>query len=266
MSASGPFAALADAAASARPRVALILGSGLASFAERLKIVQTIPFLDVPGLPPASVAGHRGCVSLAEFGAQSVLVFEGRLHYYEGHPWRTVTLLVRIAAYLGARVLVLTNAAGGIRDDLDPGSLMAITDHIDWTQTCPWRVSRTRPTPYSQALLQLLQTAASKTGIDLRAGVYAAVTGPCYETPAEIRALRQCGADALGMSTAREIEAGVQAGMECCAMSCITNRAAGLSSGPITHDEVLAAAQARGNALADLLQAFVALQGKMDKH
>jgi purine-nucleoside phosphorylase len=265
MSDSSPFDALVRAADRQRPHVALVLGSGIAGLAERLKIIQSAAFVDVPGLPPASVSGHKGCLTLAECGDQAVLLIEGRLHFYEGYPWLTVTLPVRTAALLGARVLVLTNAAGGTRADLSAGSLMAITDHIDWTRAYAWRapgpggVGEARPSPYSSRLLELLRAASTKAGIDLRTGVYAAVTGPCYETPAEIRALRQIGADAVGMSTAREIEAGTQAGMECCAISCITNRAAGLSAGPITHDDVLAAARAHGAALADLLQAFLAL-------
>jgi purine-nucleoside phosphorylase len=266
MSAPSPFAALASIAGSVCPRVALVLGSGMSGMADRLKPIETVPFVDIPGLPAASVTGHKGCLKLAKCADQAVLVFEGRLHYYEGHPWRTVTLPVRTAAFLGARVLVLTNTAGGIRDDLDAGSLMAVTNHIDWTRANAWRAPgpecEARTSPYSARLLQLLMTAARETGVDLRAGVYAAVTGPCYETPAEIRALRLCRADAVGMSTAREIEAGAQAGMECCAVSCITNRAAGLSGGPIMHDDVLASARARAEVLADLLEAFLRLLAK----
>ena len=268
MNGSGSFSALVSAAGSLRPQLAQVLGSGMGGLAQRLKPIQSIPFVDVPGLPAAAVAGHKGCLTLAKCGGQAVLLFEGRLHYYEGHPWRTLTLPVRTAAFLGARVLVLTNAAGGIRDNLGADSLMAIEDHIDWTRAYCWRtpgpggLGEARPSPYSPRLLHLLMTAAQETGVDLCVGVYAAVIGPCYETPAEIRALKQCGADAVGMSTAREIEAGASVGMECCAISCITNRAAGLSAGPITHDEVLASARARGEAVADLLEAFLHVLGQ----
>jgi purine-nucleoside phosphorylase len=192
-----------------------------------------------------------------------VLVFEGRLHFYEGHAWRSVVLPVQTAAFLGARVLVLTNAAGGIHDDLAPGSLMAIRDHIEWTRPCWWRhpgpggLGAARPSPYSPRLSALLQQAAGSLNLKLHTGIYAAVTGPSYETPAEVRALKKCGADAVGMSTAREVQAGADKGMECAAVSCITNRAAGLNIGPIHHGEVLTTAAEQGERLADLLEAFL---------
>jgi purine-nucleoside phosphorylase len=168
-----------------------------------------------------------------------------------------------IAAFVDARVLLLTNAAGGIRDDLVPGSLMAIRDHFEWTRGYCWRrpgpggVGPARPSPYAARLLQLLQTATEDLEVAVHAGVYAAVTGPCYETPAEIRALRTCGADAVGMSTAREVDAAHAAGLECAAISCITNRAAGLGSGPINHEEVLSTASARCDQLARLIGRFL---------
>jgi purine-nucleoside phosphorylase len=211
------------------------------------------------------VEGHRGRVSLGEWAGKRVLVFEGRLHYYEGHPWERVVLPVRTAASLGARVLLLTNAAGGIHEALGPGSLMAIRDHIEWTRPYAWRLpgpggtGPARASPYAGRLLDLLARAAGPVGIELRQGIYAAVTGPCYETPAEIRALRACGAGAVGMSTAREIQAGCEAGMECAAVSCITNRAAGLSAGPLDHKEVLLTAAAQSERLVDLLGTFLRL-------
>jgi purine-nucleoside phosphorylase len=211
------------------------------------------------------VAGHHGRLMLGSWAGRRVLVFAGRLHYYEGHPWERVVLPVRTAASLGARVLVVTNAAGGIGDALGPGSLLALRDHIDWTRPYCWRqpgpggLGPARPSPYSPRLLELLARAAKARGLDLPQGAYAAVTGPSYETPAEIRALKRCGADAVGMSTAREVEAGREEGMECAGLSCITNRAAGLSAGPVHHGEVLAAAAAAGGRLADLLEQFLQL-------
>jgi purine-nucleoside phosphorylase len=199
------------------------------------------------------VAGHGGRLTLGDWAGKRVLIFEGRLHYYEGHPWRIVTQAVQIAQFLGARNLLLTNAAGGIHDALAPGSLLAIRDHLEWTRPACWR-SGPRPSPYSPRLLQVLTEAAGEIGFTLPRGVYAAVTGPCYETPAEIRALKIWGADAVGMSTAREIQAGCDLGMECAAVSCITNRAAGLSTTPINHEEVLTTAAAQSQRLADLLE------------
>src|SRR5205807_2648827 len=168
----------------------------------------------------------------------------------------TVVAPVQIAFSLGARMLVQTNAAGGIHDALQSGSLMVIRDHIELTRPYCWRRSGTdmpkpaRPSSYTSRLIGTLLDAARERGLDCHTGVYAAVTGPCYETPAEIRALRNWGADAVGMSTAREAQQAFDLGMECAAVSLITNRAAGLSSRPINHEEVLAMGKAGGMKLA----------------
>jgi purine-nucleoside phosphorylase len=249
------FAAFADAARAARPEVALILGSGMGPVAQRLRGTCAIPFAEVPEMPAAGVAGHRGRLTLGEWAGRNVLVFEGRVHFYEGHTWRAVTAPVRAAAFLGVRAVVLTNAAGGIHNDLVPGSLMAIRDHISWTRPyCGHSTGSPPPSPYSPRLLRLLDELAAAAGIALPSGVYAMVTGPCYETPAEIRALRACGADAVGMSTAPEVQAGADAGLECAAVSCITNRAAGLGDGPLNHEEVLTTAAQQSERLANLLE------------
>jgi purine-nucleoside phosphorylase len=259
------YPSLTAAARQAPPDVALVLGSGMGGVARGLRQACSVSFADVPGLGEASVEGHRGRVALGEWAGKRVLVFEGRLHYYEGHSWASVVLPVQTAASLGARVLLLTNAAGGIHEALAPGSLMAIRDHIEWTRPYGWRLpgpgglGLPRPSPYAARLLNLLAQSANALGMELHQGIYAAVTGPSYETPAEIRALRACGADAVGMSTAREIQAGCDAGMECAALSCITNRAAGLSTGPLNHKEVLMTAAAQAERLADLLEGFLGL-------
>jgi purine-nucleoside phosphorylase len=253
-----PFAALAEEARRAAPEVAVVLGSGLGDAARRVQPLRAVPFGEVPGLADPSVAGHTGRLTLGGWAGRRVLVFEGRLHYYEGHPWASVVRPVLTAGALGARVLVVTNAAGGIHDALAPGSLLALADHIDWTRPYGWRQpGPARPSPYSPRLREALARAAADLRLGLREGVYAAVTGPSYETPAEIRALRACGADAVGMSTAREVEAAFEQGMECAGLSCITNRAAGLSAGPIHHGEVLTTAAALGARLADLLERFL---------
>jgi purine-nucleoside phosphorylase len=258
------FAALAEAARSAPPDVAVVLGSGMGPVSRRLRPRQSSSFAEVPGLSASSVPGHTGRLSLGDWAGRRVLLFEGRLHRYEGHPWESVTRPVEVAHALGARVLLLTNAAGGIHDALVPGSLMALRDHIEWTRPYCWRlpgpggVGPVRPSPYAPHLRELLATVARERGITLHEGVYGAVTGPCYETPAEIRALRACGADAVGMSTAREAQAAADAGMACAAVSCITNRAAGLGSGPLTHEEVLTTAAAQAERLADLVEGFIA--------
>ncbi len=259
------FSSIVDRTRALPLDVAIVLGSGMSGVAERCRTTSRLPFAQVPGLTETSVVGHAGCLTVAEWGGKQVLLFEGRLHHYEGHAWRSVTEPIHIAHFLGARILLLTNAAGGIHDALAPGSLMAIGDHIEWTRPYCWRHSgcpsvvrdSARPLPYSSRLLQLLIETARGLGFDLPPGVYGAVTGPCYETPAEIRALKKWGADAVGMSTAREIEAGRELGMECAAVSCITNRAAGLCSGPINHEEVLSTAAAQAERLSDLLEGWL---------
>jgi purine-nucleoside phosphorylase len=284
------FSTIVDHTRALPAEVAIVLGSGMNGVAERCRTISRLPFAQVPGLTETSVVGHAGCLTVAEWGGKQVLLFEGRLHHYEGHPWRSVTEPIHIAHFLGARILLLTNAAGGIHDALAPGSLMAIRDHIEWTRPYCWShsgcpsvvraaggVARSflpfaqraegragegerdsaRPLPYSPRLLQILIETARGLRFDLPSGVYGAVTGPCYETPAEIRALKNCGADAVGMSTAREIEAGHELGMECAAVSCITNRAAGLGTGPINHEEVLSMAAAQAERLSKLLEGWL---------
>jgi purine-nucleoside phosphorylase len=262
---SAAFDELTGHAARHRPDAAVVLGSGMGPVASRVRPVAAVPFHEVPGLSASTVAGHSGRLTLGDWAGKRVLLFEGRLHYYEGHPWDRVVQPVRVAGQLGAPVLLLTNAAGGIADALGPGSLMAIRDHVEWTRPSCWRLpgpgglGGPRPSPYSERLIGLLSEAARTAGVTLHAGIYAALTGPCYETPAEIRALRAWGADAVGMSTAREAQAGCDLGLEVAAVSCVTNKAAGLSAGPLDHKEVLATAAAQAERLANLFEAVLGL-------
>jgi purine-nucleoside phosphorylase len=265
MQPSSRFADLADSCRRSPPGVVLVLGSGMGSIVQQMTVTIRVPFAEGPGLPSASVHGHRGCLTLGEWSGRRVLLFEGRLHRYEGHPWELVTRPIRLAAELGARVAVLTNAAGGIADGLQPGNLMALGDHLEWTYPACWRrpgpggLGGARPSPYSGRLLECLGRAADAAGLALPRGVYAHLTGPCYETPAEIRALKAWGADAVGMSTAREVQAGVGAGLECAAVSLITNKAAGLSAGALSHEEVLAAGASGAARVGELLTRLLAL-------
>ena len=258
---SHPYRELLEVCRRRPPRVALVLGSGLGDLADHFDCDIAVPFGAVPEMVPTTIDGHKGEVHVGTWTGQRVLLFIGRLHFYEGHPWRQIEEPVAIARELGAEVLFLTNAAGGIRDDLGPGSLMPIRDHLDWTRTFPWRQSGpgNRAGPYSARLLDVLGRAASAMDLAPVPGVYAQVTGPCYETPAEIRALRSCGADVVGMSTCREISRGHALGMECAALSCITNRAAGLADGPIHHDEVVATGRRVRQRLAQLVEGFLRL-------
>jgi purine-nucleoside phosphorylase len=244
--------------------VGLVLGSGVGPVTDRITSVAAIPFGDVPGLVPTTVAGHKGQIILGDFAGRPVLVFTGRLHFYEGHPWARVVRPIEIAADLGAEVLVLTNASGGINDALQPGSLLALTDHIEWNRPYPWRcpgpggLGGERPSPYSVRLVDELAHAAAAADVPLNRGIYLSVTGPNYETPSEIRAMREIGADAVGMSTTREALRGAELGLEVAAISCVANRAAGLSGGPLSHKEVLQVVSKASANLADLLTAFVA--------
>jgi purine-nucleoside phosphorylase len=244
----------------ASPGLAIILGSGLSAAARRLQPICSLPFSQIPGLCRPSVDGHEGRLMLGNWMGKKVLVKEGRLHFYEGHSWQTVCWPMRVIHSLGAKLLLATNAAGGIHPSLGPGSLMVIRDHLDWTRPhCkPADTAASRPSSYSTRLMDFLQQTAVSCGMALRSGCYAAVIGPNYETPAEIRALAKCGADAVGMSTAREIEAACELGLKCAAISCITNRAAGLADGTvITHLDVLRTAAASCEQLANLIEAFI---------
>ncbi len=235
------------------PEVLVVLGSGIGPLVRRVKVEAALGFADVPGLTAATVEGHRGRFHLGTWAGRKVLVAEGRLHYFEGHSWQTVVRPIQFAVSLGVRLLVLTNASGGIRADLGPGSLLPLRDQVEWNVPLPWR-QPPAPSPYSPRLLARLVEAGGASP----PGIYAAVTGPCYETPAEVRALRSVGADAVGMSTSREARAAVEAGLECAAVSLVTNRAAGLGEGTLNHEEVLAAARHAADRLADLLERFLA--------
>ncbi len=222
------FRSFQDAARAQAPGVAIVLGSGLGAVVERVRPAAEVRFADIPGFAAPTVHGHGGRAVLGEWAGARVLVFQGRMHFYEGHSWERATAPIRLAADLGAKLLILTNAAGGIHDALDPGDLMAIRGHLALLNADAWKAPRIA-TPYSARLVERM---------NLFAGVYAALTGPTYETPAEIRALRAMGADTVGMSTAREAEAGAALGLEVAAISCITNKAAGLSAGALDHAEV----------------------------
>lgn len=238
------------------PDTVLVLGSGLGSAdlgPERVRV----SYADVPGFPKPRVPGHPGVLSLV--GRTAVL--RGRVHYYEGHSLAEVVEPILRLARLGARRLILTNAAGGIAPGLAPGDLMGIRDHLNLMGANPLRggphfTDLTRV--YDPELLKRAARAARSLGFRLKTGVYAAVQGPSYETPAEVRMLRRLGADAVGMSTVPEAIAGAHAGMAVLALSLITNRAAGAGR-PVSHAEVLERARRSGARTAELLRAL--LQG-----
>jgi purine-nucleoside phosphorylase len=254
------FAEFERAARPLAPRAAVVLGSGLGDAASAFRETASVAFANIPGLVPTAVLGHTGRLAVGLWEDVPTLLFHGRLHFYEGHPREVVVGPVRVAAELGARRLVLTNAAGGIHPSLGPGSLMAIRAHIRLVGPQAWR-DLPRGTSvveaYSQRLNRLMCEHESAAGRQLPAGIYAALTGPCYETPAEIRALAACGADAVGMSTALEAEAAAELGLEVAAISCVTNKAAGLGSNSLSHTEVLANARIAVERLAGVMGRLV---------
>ncbi|MCS7044868.1 MAG: purine-nucleoside phosphorylase [Gemmataceae bacterium] len=262
---SADYAALRAALDERKPRLALILGSGLGELDRRLHDAIALPYAQVPGLIDVGVVGHKGRLIVGRWGAACVVAFSGRTHYYEGHGWHQTAAPVVLAWSLGVSDLLVTNAAGGIRDDLVPGSLMLVADHLECTRPYWWRepgpggLGGPRPSPYDPGWRHCFRAAAAAGGMALAEGVYAQVTGPCYETKAEVRALRRLGADAVGMSTAHEVRTAHELGLRCAAISCITNRAAGLAGGPIHHDEVLDAAANLRARLGQLLDAAIGL-------
>ena len=233
---------------SAEPTVGMILGSGLGDFADTLENRQVIPFTDIPDFPATTVPGHTGAFVFGTRHGKSVVCLQGRLHYYEGHPMSVLTIPVRVMAKLGVKILVLTNAAGGVNKDYRPGDLMLITDHINFSGSNPLiGVHEEDFGPrfpdvtdlYSANLRLKVKLAAVEAGIGLRQGVYMMFSGPSYETPAEIRMARILGADAVGMSTVPEAIVAAQCGIKCLGISCITNLAAGVSPNKLSHEEVM---------------------------
>ncbi len=251
------------------PALGVVLGSGLGSWAERLDGCSRLAYADIPDMPVTSVAGHAGHLCLGKSGGVRVACLQGRVHGYEGHPTSRVVFGARLLAALGCRTVLLTNAAGGIRADLSPGSLMLLTDHINLTGQNPlvgWPEGAPpafidMTVAYDRELRDAALAAAASLGISLASGVYAALLGPSYETPAEIRMLRALGADAVGMSTALEVIALRERGVRVGAVSCITNAAAGLSGAPLSHSEVQETAARSRQQFESLLDAWIARSG-----
>jgi purine-nucleoside phosphorylase len=250
-----------------RPTLAIVLGSGFHHVLSELRVEAEISYSRLPGFPPVGVSGHAGQLLVGRLGGTPVMVLSGRAHYYEGHPMERVTFAVRALAAYGIRDLLLTNAAGGVNRMFRPGDFMVLTDHINLMGVNPLRgaplpglprfVDLTRA--YDEGLRRLLRRAGAKCGVALRAGIYLAVCGPSYETPAEIRAFARLGADAVGMSTVPEAIAARQCGMNVAAVSCITNLAAGRSRHTLSHAEVLETAERVKNVAAQMLKNFAKL-------
>ena len=230
-----------------KPEIALILGSGLGDYADTMEVVETLDYHDIEGFPVSTVPGHKGRFVFGYAGGVPIVAMQGRVHFYEGYKPQDVVLPIRLMKLMGAKVLFLTNAAGGINRSFNAGDFMLITDQISMSVPSPLIGENIdelgvrfpdMSEVYSRRLRKIIENSAVTAGVPLRRGVYIQTTGPQYETPAEIRAYERLGADAVGMSTAIEAIAARHAGMEICGISCISHLAAGISVNPLTHAEV----------------------------
>jgi len=250
-----------------KPEVAIIVGSGLGGVTGNIAKPITIPYAEIPNFPQSKVAGHAGEMVFGELAGKRILVLSGRFHLYEGRSLEEVVFPVHVVDALGVKVLLVTNAAGGINPVFNPGDLMLIEDHINHLGVNPLIEFRENgeikfldmTQAYSSRLREKLDAAAEKAQITLRRGVYLATTGPSYETPAEVKTFAWWGADAVGMSTVPEVILARYHNIEVAGISCITNLAAGISSKKLSHDEVLEVGKASQAKLAKLLGEFLSL-------
>ncbi len=245
----------------ATPVCGIVLGSGLGGLADRIEVAVRIPFSHVPGFPTATVAGHAGQLIVGTLAGRPVVLLAGRFHMYEGHDAALAAFPVRVLHALGAPVYLASNAAGGVRRTLSPGDLMVIADHLNFMFRNPLfgpvesgdERFPDMSEPYDRALRALLHAVGAELNVPLHDGVYGGLLGPTYETPAEVRMLERMGIDAVGMSTVPEVIVARAIGMRVAAVSCITNKAAGLSPEPLSHAEVMEA----GRSVAPKFEALV---------
>jgi purine-nucleoside phosphorylase len=254
-----------------RPKLAIVLGSGFHHVLSELRVVKKISYADIPGFPKPTVSGHAGELYFGYLGKTPVMVLSGRAHFYEGHAMERVTFATRTLAAFGITDLLLTNAAGGINKKFRAGDFMVLTDHINLMGANPLRGVAVPGLPrfvdlteaYDKNLRELLFRAGKISKLKLQRGVYLAVSGPSYETPAEIRAFATLGADAVGMSTVPEAIVARQHGLRVAAVSCITNLAAGISKEKLSHAEVLETAERVKKSGAVLIKNFAKLHGNI---
>lgn len=253
-------------AVSQRPVLCVVLGSGLGAYADTLKGAQAIRYEDIPGFPVSTVPGHAGRLVFGSKHGVDVVCMQGRFHCYEGYAPAETVIPLRALIKMGVKTLLATNAAGGVNTDFKPGDIMIIEDHINFTFLNPLvgeNLGEFGPRfpdmsyAYDQKLIRILEQAAQQGGIAVRKGVYMMMKGPSFETPAEIRAARSLGADAVGMSTVPEIIAAAHAGVASAAISCITNMAAGILDQPLTHAEVMETGKAAAEKIAALIDGFI---------
>lgn len=257
-----------------RPKIALILGSGLGGLADRFEGRIAVDYKEIPGFPPSTVAGHAGRLVWGSLGGVRAVAMQGRSHFYEGHSQRQIAYALWTMRALGAEILVVTNAAGGLNPGFQVGDLMLIADHINFTGDNPL----IGPNPdqfgprfpdmsraYTPEFREIARRGAERLEIPLKQGVYLAVSGPAYETPAEIQSFRRLGADAVGMSTVPEVIAAAHAGMKVLGISCITNMAAGLGAEKLDHHEVIdVTKKVQGRFMTLITEVVSTLGGKTD--
>jgi purine-nucleoside phosphorylase len=254
------------------PAIGVVLGSGLGGFADTLTNLVKLPYAELPHLPQSRVPGHSGNLCFGDVGGVPIVCMQGRVHYYEGHSIESCVHGARTMARLGVKSMLLTNAAGGVEASWSAGDLMIVTDHLNLMGTSPLlgpnhdALGARFPDmteAYDVTLRETLNAVGAAAGISLRAGVYAALTGPSYETPAEVRMVRGLGAQAVGMSTVPEVIALRHMGVKVAALSCITNLAAGITKATLNHAEVEEVAKQRRGALVTLISGWIAAVSKL---
>ena len=256
-----------------KPLVAIVLGSGLGDFANNIEVKATLPYSDIEGFPVSTVPGHKGQFIFGELGGIPVVCMQGRVHFYEGYDISDVVLPTRLMKMMGAKFLFLTNASGGINSSFSAGNFMMLTDHVSIFAPNPLigenidELGTRFPDMshvYDVELQNIISEEADKIGIDLKKGIYAQLTGPSFESPAEIQLLSKLGVDAVGMSTVVEAIAANHMGMRICAISCVCNMAAGIQKTPLTHEEVQEAAANAAPLFKQLLISSVKRIGELD--
>jgi purine-nucleoside phosphorylase len=249
-----------------RPSIGLILGSGLGEMAEQVEDKTIVNYCDIPGFPVSTVEGHAGRLVAGKLMGKQLVVMQGRFHYYEGYSMQEVTFPIRVMKLLGVDTLIITNAAGGVNKEFNPGDLMIITDHINLLGANPLRgrnVDEMGPRfpdmteVYDKGLISIAQRCAAVSGISIKTGVYCAMMGPSYETPAEIRMIGIMGGDAVGMSTVPEAIVARHCGMKVLGVSCITNMASGLLNQPLKHQEVIEVGRLSRHSFANLIKEVI---------
>lgn len=249
-----------------KPRIGVILGSGLSAFAKRVTVESKFSFAELPHFVPPAVEGHSGQLILGHVEDVPVVILQGRIHYYEGHTMTQVVFPVRVAAMLGIELLVVTNAAGGLEHTMQPGDFMLLTDHINLMGDNPLKGPNLQDLgprfpdmteAYDRSLIELMEKAMETVGVRFSKGVYCGVSGPTYETPSEVRYLQIIGGQAVGMSTVPEVIAANHLGLRVCGISCIANLASGMSRNKLTHDEVQETAAKVENSFCEFLTLFI---------